>query len=324
MGRNEKVVLIAGGAGSIGSTLGLRLCEAGCAENLILVDKDENRLEEIRMRLNEKDYHVEALVCDIRNLHHLNRICSRTRPDIIINTSAHKHVVSSQRNIAETCQNNLLTSLNLLKVRHLNKDSKFVQVSTDKAVEPSSVMGASKMLCESMVRTQYPQTQDRNCIVRFGNVMNTNGSVLQIWDRQFREGVPLTVTDLKMKRYMMSMEDACDQILRVIGLDAGTYVLDMGREYFVADILEMFAKSKGVRVDDLPIKFIGAKSGEKQSETLNWPSESIEKFKVANRELLRLGGSPNFEFGKVLNVSQTFDDDATLRLLQKLFAGVQG
>lgn len=322
MGRTEKVVLIAGGAGSIGSALAERLASAG-SEDIILLDKDENNLEATRQRLDEKGYaRITPLVCDVRNLVHVNKICSRIQPDIILNCCAHKHVVSSQRNVSETVHNNLLTTQNLLKARHCNKDSRFIQISTDKAVEPSSVMGASKMLCESMVRTEYPQTQDRNYIIRFGNVKDTNGSVFQVWDRQFREGVPLTVTDLKMKRWMMPISDACDQILRVLGFDAGTYLLDMGPMYTVADMLERFAESKGTDAGCLQVSYVGAKPGEKDEEKLLWDVESRKDRCVGGRTLIQASNHPNFKYDRALTISSNFDDQLTLDCLQRMFPDV--
>lgn len=138
--RTEKVVLIAGGAGSIGSALADRLAKAG-GNDLVLVDKDENRLEELRQSIEGQGYETPiAYVADIRNLSHLQGIFALHTPDIILNCAAHKHVISGQRNVAETVRNNLLTTLNLLKARHKNPDSKLVHISTDKAVEPTSVM----------------------------------------------------------------------------------------------------------------------------------------------------------------------------------------
>jgi len=319
--RTDKVVLIAGGAGSIGSALAECLAKGGC-DDLILLDKDENSLELTRQRLEEIGYpKVLPLVCDIRNLQHLNRIFSHWQPDLVINAAAHKHVVSGQRNISETTHNNLQLTLNLLKARHCNKHSVLVHVSTDKAVEPTSVMGASKMLCESMVRTEYPQTQDRNYIIRFGNVMNTNGSVLQIWDRQFREGRPLTVTNLKMKRWMLPISDACDQILRVLGFDAGTYILDMGEMFSVGDILEKFLSERDVK--DYPTRFLGMKPGEKEIEKLFWDCEEKKTFKAGTRQIIKVDNSPTFNYNRPLIVSGNFDDQQTLDCLVKIFEGLR-
>lgn len=320
MGRNDKVVLIAGGAGSIGGALAERLVSEA-PENLILVDKDENNLASVQQRIEERGFHAISYVCDARNLGHLNRIFELHRPDIVLNCAAHKHVISGQRNVAETTHNNLLTTLNLLKVRHLNPNSKFIQISTDKAVQPSSVMGASKMLCESLVRTQFPRCSNRNYIIRFGNVMNTNGSVLRIWERQLREGVPLTVTDLSMKRWLMPISDACDQILRVIGFDAGTYVLDMGRMFTVAEMLEDFLKAN--HLTDYPTKFVGAKMGEKNMEKLSWDVEERKILKAGQKTIIKLDNSPTFDYQKALRASESFDDQVTLNCLAKMFQGLR-
>ena len=319
--RTEKIVLIAGGAGSIGGALAERLVCAG-SESVVLVDKNENGLEELRLRLADKGFNnITVYVGDIRNLYHQNRVFSKHEPDIVINAAAHKHVVSGEKNIAETTRNNLLTTYNLLKVRLKNPTSKFVLISTDKAVEPTSVMGASKMLCESMVREEYPKTINRNYIIRFGNVSNTQGSVLRIWERQFKEGVPLTITDLKMRRWLMSMDDACDQILRVVGLDAGTYVLDMGKMYSVADILEQFLDSKDTV--DYPLKFIGANVGEKDTEKLTWDKEERTTIKIGDKTLIKVNQSPSFNYQKALTASKTFSDESTMNCLRKQFGGLK-
>ena len=177
------------------------------------------------------------------------------------------------------------------------------------------------MLCESMVRTEYPQTQDRNYIIRFGNVMNTNGSVLQIWDRQFREGRPLTVTDLKMRRWMLPVSDACDQILRVLGFDAGTYILDMGEMFSVGDILEKFLTERDVK--DYPTKFSGPKIGEKSEEKLFWDCEERKTFKAGARQIIQVKNSPTFNYSRPLTVSGLFDDQQTLDCLSKIFEGLR-
>ena len=319
--RNDKVVLIAGGAGSIGSALAERLASSE-SENLLLVDRDENRLEELRLRIEEKGLGCTPYVGDITRLNHLDKIFLRHRPDIIINCSAHKHVVSGQRNVCETVHNNLQTTLNLLKVRHHNKDSRFVQISTDKAVEPTSVMGASKMLCESMVREHFPDKANLNSIIRFGNVKNTQGSVLWIWERQFREGVPLTVTDLSMRRWLMPVSDACDQILRVLGFDAGTYILDMGEMFTVERILQDFLRSKNVDDGDYPLRFIGSKAGEKDAERLSWDVEQVREISVGGRKILDVSNSPRFAYNRALNFSCNFNDDQTLKCLRKMFPEV--
>ncbi len=323
MARNDKVILIAGGAGSIGSALAMHLGRAGC-DDLLLVDECESALEETRQRLSEKAHcNPVCLVANLCNLTHLNKICSNAKPDIFINAAARKNVWSAQRNIAETVKNNLTIVQNILKVRHLSgNESQVLHISTDKAIEPSSVMGASKMLCESMIREAYPQSNNRNRIVRFGNVKDTNGSVFRIWERQYAEGVPLTVTDLKMKRWMMSMDDACEQILRVLGLDAGTYVLDMGVMYSVGDMLQMFLDSKDLR--DYPTNFVGKKPGEKLEEKLFWEQEQTKIIECGGKKLSKITNSPSFPYSKALSASEGFDDETTLKCLQRMFGGLVG
>lgn len=316
--RTEKTVLIAGGAGSIGSALAERLSKAG-GNDLILVDKDENRLDELRLRIEGFGYQSPTIyVGDVRNANHLNRIFSVHKPDLVLNACAHKHVVSGQRNVSETVRNNLLTTRNLLQASLKYRTEKVVHISTDKAVEPTSVMGASKMLCECMVRQQFPQVP--RSIVRFGNVLNTQGSVLQIWERQLDLGLAFTITDANMKRYMMSMDDAVSQILRVVGLEPGTYILDMGKELSVSELLARFRVEHGCA--DHPVRVTGPKPGEKCSEALCWPSEHLTHFQAGCNVIHRVHHSPFFEYANVLNVSGRYDDDKTMKELKRVFRSV--
>ena len=319
--RHEKVVLIAGGAGSIGSALVERLASSGMTD-IIAVDKDENRLEYLRLRLAEAGFdNLILYVADLRNLSHVNRIFAKHTPDLVFNCAAHKHVVSGQRNVAETTRNNLLTTLNLLKARHRNQESKFIHISTDKAVEPTSVMGASKMLCECMVRHEFPKTSKANSIVRFGNVKGTQGSVLEIWKRQLAEKKPLSVTDLSMKRYMMSIDDACSQIMRLVGFESGTYLLDMGPMFTVKEMLASFLKESEVDLLDYKVNIMGGKPGEKKVESLYWPSESFQSIKAGNNMVNQVFDSPRFDYDRALKASEGFDDEYTLKALKSIFGG---
>ena len=322
MARIDKVILVAGAAGSIGSALAERLAVEQ-PENLILIDKDENRLEMLRFKIEERGLGCTPYVGDIRRSEHLSRIFKSHCPDLIINCAAHKHVVSGQRNVCETVHNNLQTTANLLQARHHQKHSRFVQISTDKAVEPTSVMGVSKMLCESMVRNQYPDSARFNSIVRFGNVKNTQGSVLWIWERQYASGIPLSVTDLHMKRWFMPISDACDQIMRVLGFDAGTYILDMGQMYSVEQILHDFLKSKGIDDGNYPLRFIGGKPGEKDFEKLVWGCEQVKEISAGGRKILSVSESPGFDHMRALNASCGFNDDYALKCLRKMFPEVK-
>ena len=318
--RTDKVTLIAGGAGSIGSALAERLALAG-GSDLILIDKDENRLEDLRIRLADKGVdNLTIYVGDIRNYNHLKRIFVRHSPDIIFNCSAHKHVISSQRNVSETTRNNLLTTLNLLKARHSNRHSKLIHISTDKAVNPSNVMGASKTLCECMVRHEYPKSSDRNSIVRFGNVRYSQGSVLEIWARQVKDKLPLTVTDPDMTRFMMSIDDACSQIMRLVNLEAGTYVLDMGEPQTISDLLRQFKDDMKLN-SDYPVKLIGRKAGEKKHESLLWGAECFECVRSGNVRMSKILNSPIFDYMKALEVSGSYDDERTMKHLKLLFGG---
>ena len=312
--RNEKVVLIAGGAGSIGSALVERLASSGMTD-IIAVDKDENQLEALRGRFIDRNLPEPIMyVCDLRNRQHVAKIVFDHQPDMIFNCAAHKHVVSGQRNVSETVHNNLVTTENLLDAKKLIPETKFVHISTDKAVSPSCVMGASKALCESMVRDE----SDKNAIVRFGNVKGTRGSVFDVWSRQFAKKAPLTLTDPCMSRYMMTIDMACEQIMRVSMMGGGTYVLDMGKAYLLGEILYIFKHEHGIP-EDYPTITTGSKVGEKTHEALFWPCEEEIGLVSGNVRVNHAKSSPWFNYRQAMAVSRNFEDDKTMSCLKGLF-----
>jgi FlaA1/EpsC-like NDP-sugar epimerase len=283
--------------------------------DLIVVDKDENQLEALRWSFVDKGLREPIMyVCDLRNRRHVTKIFSDHLPDIVFNCAAHKHVVSGQRNVSETVNNNLITTQNLLDMRLLKTGMKIVHISTDKAVFPSCVMGASKALCESMVRDHSAT----NAIVRFGNVKGTRGSVYQVWLRQYSRKVPLTITDPCMSRYVMTVNMACEQIMRVSTLIGGTYVLDMGNARSLLEILQDFKQEHGIP-EEYPVVQTGAKHGEKSHEQLFWPCEEQVSLKSGNVSILAATGSPWFNYRQALEVSRGFDDVKTMNCLRGLF-----
>jgi FlaA1/EpsC-like NDP-sugar epimerase len=312
--RTEKVVLIAGGAGSIGGALVERLSVSGMPD-LIVLDKDENQLESLRGKFVDRGLPEPIIyVCDLRNRKHVSKILFHHLPDLVFNCAAHKHVVSGQRNVSETVNNNLVTTQNLLEAKFRNPEMKLVHISTDKAVLPSCVMGASKALCESMVRDESAT----NAIVRFGNVKGTRGSVYEVWLRQFAQKTPLTLTDPCMTRYIMTVQMACEQIMRVSSLPGGTYVLGMGKARTLTELLEEFKHEHSIP-EDYPFVQTGAKHGEKTHEDLFWPCEQNVNLLSGNVVIKLVKSSPWFNYRQALEVSRDFDDAKTMNCLKGLF-----
>jgi len=311
----ESTVLIAGAGGSIGGELAKLVSVFGCAK-LILVDLDENGLEEIRTRLDgSSDARIVSFLCDLKNLRQLRTIFE-LHPDIVFDCAAHKHVSVGQRNPSETVYNNLVSTRNLLDCCSQTRVKKFIFISTDKSVKPTSVMGASKTLCESLVlsdRREHPSKY----IVRFGNVLNSQGSVLRIWERQLMDGFVLSVTDPRMKRYVMSISEACQLLLKSIEFDPGTYVLDMGSQTTVDELLSAFLKAKGKNRHEVRIKIVGRKAGEKLSEALFWPQEIHRK--IPRSGIFRVRHTPAFDHRKAMDISSQYNDCATKRELRRQF-----
>jgi len=311
----ESTILIAGAGGSIGGELAKLVSVFGC-KRLILVDIDENGLEEIRMMIERgSDIEIESYLCDLKNLKYLSRIFE-SHPDIVFNCAAHKHVSSGQRNPSEIVHNNLSSTRNLLECCSSSKTKKFIFISTDKSVTPTSVMGASKTLCESLILSWKKDFPERY-IVRFGNVLNSQGSVLRIWENQLNEGFVLTVTDPKMKRYVMSISEACQLILKSIEFRPGTYILDMGSQITVDELLDAFLKSHEKTRDEVRIKRIGKKAGEKLQEELFWPQE-VHKRTLCNK-IFSVGNTPTFNYTRPFEASKRFDDKAAMHELKALF-----
>ena len=322
----KESVLIAGGAGTIGSNLAKAL--AGNCKKLTLIDYDENTLEMTRLQLNESNHECEAILCDIRNSRHLIQIFKNIKPTVIVNCAAHKHLNAGERNISECVYNNLETTKNLLHVLALTEATNYIHISTDKAVEPTSVMGASKMLCECMVRDFFslkhfyePTFQPKYHILRFGNILGSQGSVWEIWERQYKDKRALTITDPNMERYILLPNEACHFISRSLFIECGTYLLDMTRKSTVGALKERFLESKNNSY--YPIKIIGSKPGEKMKEELFWPDENKEKIKAVNdKHIWRVTNTPYFPYHHIHWISKDFDDKTTLKALQRAFPKV--
>jgi FlaA1/EpsC-like NDP-sugar epimerase len=268
-------VLITGAGGSIGSEIARQVLACAPAK-LILLEHDETHLHDISAELAD-DRVVEALA-DIRDTAALGDIFDRHRPHVVFHAAAHKHVPLLERHPCEAAATNVIGTANTVRAAKEAGVERFVFISTDKAVQPSSVMGASKWLGEQVVLATRPDDA-RYCAVRFGNVLGSRGSVVPTFARQIEAGGPVTVTDERMTRFFMSIEEAVQLVLQAASMAEGgeVFILDMGEPVRIIELAERMIRLAGRRVgDDVSIEIVGTRGGEKLTETLWGPQELPE------------------------------------------------
>lgn len=270
---NGAVVLVTGAGGSIGSELVRQVLKYGISK-LVILDRAENNLFEIRQEVDyiNADVNCEVVLCDIQNRQGLINVFENTKPSVVFHTAAYKHISFVEDYPIEAVFNNILGSRNLLEVCSGFRVPTFINISTDKSVNPKSVMGISKKIVESLVHLYGQQNSFRNYIsVRFGNVIGSSGSVIPLFDRQIANGGPVTVTHPEMVRYFMTISDAAKLVLQAtaVGEHGMVYLLDMGEPVKILDLAKKLIEDKGLRVgEDIAIRFVGTRPGEKLVEEL--------------------------------------------------------
>jgi FlaA1/EpsC-like NDP-sugar epimerase len=268
-----RVVLVTGAGGSIGSELARQLVELR-PSRLILVNRGENALfhaERELQAITDSRCHLVSQVLDVRDQAAVQRLFARERPDVVFHAAAHKHVPLMERHPSEAVLNNVGGTRAVAEAAQGYGTQRFVFISTDKAVNPSSVMGATKRLGELYIRGVSQRTDARFVSVRFGNVLGSNGSVLPLFIEQVQRGGPVTVTHPQMTRYFMSIPEACQLVLRAASRGRGgeLFVLDMGEPMRIVELAERVIERAGLRAgEDVPIVFSGPRPGEKLAEQL--------------------------------------------------------
>ncbi len=275
-----KKVCISGGGGSIGSELVRQIASMG--GELLLIERNENGLVAIENEILN-DYpntSLLGLVADITNKQEVGSIFSSYKPEIVFHAAAHKHVNLMERSPWQAVYNNVVGTQIFADASHEIGVNNFILISTDKAVNPSSVMGATKRLAEILVLNMNEVSTTNFDIVRFGNVIGSNGSVALIFQKQIGKGGPLTLTDPKMERYFMTISEAAGLTVQAssIGNGGAIFVLDMGEPILIKTLAENMIKQCLLEpYKDIDITIVGAKPGEKLSETLNGSNEILEK-----------------------------------------------
>jgi FlaA1/EpsC-like NDP-sugar epimerase len=283
-----KKVLITGAGGSIGSELCRQIINV-CPSEILLLGHGENSIFEIEYELKERISKINSTgrviklrsrIADLRFIDRLENIFNEFNPDIVIHTAAHKHVPLMEENPSEAITNNVLGTKNLVEVSLKFNIRNFVLISTDKAVNPTSIMGASKRLAEMIVRNAAIISGYSYCAVRFGNVLGSRGSVVRIFKKQLEKGGPITVTHPDIIRYLITIPEAVQLVLQasVLGKGGEIFMLDMGKPIKIVDLAKDLIKLSGfVEGRDIQIVFTGLRPGEKLFEELFVGGENYEK-----------------------------------------------
>ena len=272
-------VLVTGAGGSIGSELCRQVAHERPA-SLTILGHGENSIFAAQLELLERfpGLSLTAVIADIRHADHLAQIFERAKPEIVFHAAAHKHVPLMEENPEEAISNNVAGTSNVLNAAIAAGTERFVMISTDKAVSPGSLMGASKRIAEEIVRAAARRTGRPYVTVRFGNVLGSRGSVVPLFKRQIEQGGPVTVTDPEMKRFFMTIPEAVHLVMQAggIGRSAELFVLNMGEPVKVVDLAKDLITLSGFSLDDIPIVFTGVRPGEKLEELLWEPGAIVE------------------------------------------------
>ena len=276
-----KVVLVTGGGGSIGSEL-CRQLAAHHPKQLIILDIYENNAYDIQQELIRKypELDLVVLIASVRNKERIDSIFETYRPNIVYHAAAHKHVPLMEDSPHEAIKNNVFGTYKVAQAADQYGVDKFVLISTDKAVNPTNIMGASKRLCEMLIQSMNRNSRTNYVAVRFGNVLGSNGSVIPLFKKQIAEGGPVTVTHPDIIRYFMTIPEAVSLVLQAGAYAKGgeIFVLDMGEPVKILDLATNLIKLSGYRVgEDIQIVFTGLRPGEKMYEELLMNEEGLKE-----------------------------------------------
>lgn len=280
-----KVVLVTGGGGSIGSELCRQIANHR-PKQLIIVDIYENSVYDIQQELKQKypELNLVVLIASVRNTNRMNYIFSQYEPHIVYHAAAHKHVPLMEDSPTEAIKNNVFGTFKTAQAAAMSGVQRFVMISTDKAVNPTNIMGASKRICEMIIQTFDKHYDTEFVAVRFGNVLGSNGSVIPLFRKQIAAGGPVTVTHPDIIRYFMTIPEAVSLVLQAGAYAKGgeIFVLDMGEPVKILTLAENLIKLSGYRVgEDIKIEFTGLRPGEKLYEELLMDEEGLKD--TANR-----------------------------------------
>ena len=280
----DKNIMVTGAGGSIGSELCRQLAYYK-PSMLYLVGHGENSIYKISNELSLKfpELKIIKIIVDIRHEIHLDSIFKEYQPRIIFHTAAHKHLPLMEENIKESISNNVIGTYILTKLAHKYNIERFVNISTDKAVNPVSIMGMTKRLAELIIQNQKSKNITKFMTVRFGNVIGSRGSVIPLFEDQIRKGGPVTVTHPDMTRYFMTIPEAVQLVLQasILGNGSETFILDMGDPVNILELAKNMVRLSGFSEEEISIVFTGVRNGEKIHEELIEPSQAHQSTKYA-------------------------------------------
>ena len=280
---NNKVVLVTGGGGSIGSELCRQIIKFNPSK-LVIVDIYENNLYDIEQELkfNYPNNEIDAIVASVRDKKRLNEIFEEFKPYLVFHAAAHKHVPLMETSPLEAIKNNVFGTYNVVNCADEYKVKRFILISTDKAVNPTNIMGATKRLCELIIQAKNKVSETQYAAVRFGNVLGSNGSVVPLFKKQIAHGGPVTVTHKDITRFFMTIPEAVSLVLQAMsGAKGGEiFVLDMGEPVKIYDMAKKLIKLSGLEPDvDIQIKITGLRPGEKLYEEILMEEEGLTETK---------------------------------------------
>lgn len=292
----DKVIMVTGGGGSIGSEL-CRQLVSHKPKQLIIFDIYENNAYDIQqeLKINYPDANVVTLIGSIRNVSRLESVFAQYKPDIVYHAAAHKHVPLMEVSPDEAVKNNVVGTWNVARMADKYGVKKFVMISTDKAVNPTNVMGATKRICEMIVQTYNEISKTDFVAVRFGNVLGSNGSVIPLFKRQIEAGGPVTVTDPNIIRYFMTIPEAVSLVLQAGAYAKGgeIFILDMGEPVKIDDLAKNLIRLSGYTLGvNMEIKYTGLRPGEKLYEELLMKEEGLQE---TDNKLIHIGKSIEFD-----------------------------
>lgn len=319
----DQKVMVTGGGGSIGSELCRQIADDQ-PKQLIIIDNYENAAYELQMELGRKhpELDVIVLIVSVQNRRKIREIFEQYKPDLVFHAAAHKHVPLMEHSPCEAIKNNVFGTMNVASEANRSGVKRMVLISTDKAVRPTNIMGASKRICEMVIQTYNQRSKTEYVAVRFGNVLGSNGSVVPLFKQQIREGGPVTVTHPDIIRYFMTIPEAVSLVLQAGAYAQGgeIFILDMGEPVKILDLAENMIRLSGlVPGEDIEIKFTGLRPGEKLYEELLIDDDN--KKKTANKRIFI--GQPikinEAEFDEKMKELEkaTFSEDENIRQVVK-------
>lgn len=323
---NNKTILITGAAGSIGSEIVVQLTKFD-VKQLVLFDTAETPLHNLQLTINELNTNIDVIYClgDVRSSDRVTDIFKRFRPDMVFHAAAYKHVPMIEGNPCESILTNVWGTVNLARTAQKFGTAKFVMISTDKAVNPTNVMGASKRIAEMCVQSMNKDGNTRFITTRFGNVLGSNGSVIPLFTKQINERVPITVTDASVVRYFMTIPEACRLVLQAATMGQGgeLFLFDMGNKVKIVDLARKMVLLSGLRPDiDIPIVFTGLRPGEKlYEEDLSAEEQTTvtnhHKIKIAKvKEFTQVTFENNVK--ELISFAKRVDIDKTIRMMKQI------